>query len=121
MELIRPDMNLSLPARAIADLTYAELVRMVEAILDTGTDGDVRSYYMAVIDATLPGAAVCDLIYHRHSWFRDDSYFDVGMSPTQMAAWLMAWTEKRLPGAEGVALPTIPESKRRGPPRVIFL
>lgn len=120
-KMIWPDFDPSSEPRAVGDLTYAQLVSMVEAIRDPDTDEDIGEFYMETIERTLPGANVSDLIFWPNEWFRDEEMLHADMEASEIAAYLIAWTGKKLPGSEDVRLPTIPVSKRSGPPRAIEL
>ena len=119
--MIRPDLNPADEPRAVDDLTYDELVAMIAAVCDPDTEEEINRYYVGIIDCTLPGASVSDLIFWPNEWFRDEEMLQVDLSPNEIANYVLAWTEKRLPGSEAIELPAIPESKRSGPPRVIEL
>ncbi len=121
MEMIRANFNATEEPQAVDDLSYDELVAMIEVICDPDTDEEVSGYYIGLIDCTLPGAEVSELIFWPNSWFRDEAMSSVDLSPPQIANYLLAWTEAILPGAEKIELPPIPTSKRDGPPRVIAL
>lgn len=117
--MIRPDLNINSTPQALDDLTYAELVDMIEAISDPTTDDELSEVYVQTIEHTMPGAYVTDLIFWPNDWFLDEDMLDVDLASAEIAAYLMAWTDIRLPGSENIQLPEIPESKASGPPRVI--
>lgn len=119
--MIRPEWQSRDEPRAVDDLTYEELVAMITAISDPQTEDEIRAYYINLINCTLPGAQVSDLIFWPNKWFEDERMLHADLTPNEIANYLLAWTETRLPGSEAIHLPTIPDSKRSGPPRVIFL
>ena len=119
--MIRPNFDPADEPRTINDLTYDELVAMIEAICDPNTDEEISGYYVGLIDCTLPGANVSDLIFCPDEWFRDKAKLNIDLSPIDVANYILAWTERRLLGDETIVLPTIPDSKRAGPPSVIEL
>ena len=92
--MIRDEMNPAEDPHAIEDLTYAELVAMIEVICNPSTEVEILEYYLGVIDCTLPSADVSDLIYWPNHWFKDEDMLHVELSPAQMAGYLMSWTEK---------------------------
>jgi hypothetical protein len=94
---------------------------MIETICDPDTEEEISGYCMGLIDCTLPGANVSDLIFWPDEWFRDESKLNVDLSPIDVANYVLAWTERRLSGDEAVVFPTIPDSNRPGPQRVIEL
>ena len=119
--MIRPEFNPADEPNVVADLTYAELIAMITAVGDPDTGDEVMSYYIGIIDCTLSGANVSDLIFWPNEWFNDKEMRHVDLSPAEIANYILSWTGRTLPGAEEVDLPTIPESKRSGPPPVIEL
>ncbi len=117
--MIRSEFNPKEEPYAVADLTYDELVEMITDVSDPDTDDEVCSYYAGIIECTLPGANLSDLIYWPNEWFNDEAKIDIDLSPTEIANYILAWTERKLEGSEEVTLPAIPASKRSGPPPVI--
>jgi hypothetical protein len=112
--MIRPEFDPKSAPRAIIDLKYDELVEMIDVISDPDTDEETGSYYEGIIELTLPGANVADLILWPHDWFQDETMADVDLSPEEIASYVLAWTEKKLRGSEKIKLPKIPKSKRKG-------
>jgi hypothetical protein len=121
MTLDRPEFNPENEPCAIKDLRYEELVGMIRVICDPESDEDLQSFYIEIIDASLPGADVSDLIFWPNIWFKDESKLHIELSVKEIANYVLAWTEKRLPGSENIELPEIPKSKKVGPPNVIQL
>jgi len=115
--MIRPEFDPKSEPRAINDLTYEELVEMIDDISDPDTDEETGSYYEGIIERTLPGANVADLILWPDDWFEDEAMAEVDLSPGDIANYILAWTGKRLPGSEKITLPEIPASKRSGEKR----
>ena len=103
------------------DLSHLECVEHVEWILDPHTEDDALVYYLNLVDSTFPGGNVSDLIFHPDSWFKDDKMLDVNLTPEVIIGYLMAYTKKRLIGAEGVSIPDLPSSMDDVPPAVIEL
>ncbi len=120
-KMTRPEFDPSAEPLPVKDLSYAELVEMITAIQDPHTGDEVISYYIDLIDCTLLGANVSDLIFWPNLWFRDEEMFDVEFTSEQIANYILAWTDRQLPGSEVITLPTIPPSKKDGPPSVIEL
>ncbi|MGJ8724000.1 MAG: hypothetical protein ACSHYB_05545 [Roseibacillus sp.] len=112
--MIRPEFNVESPPHAVEDLEYHELVAMIEVISDPDTEEEVAGYYGELIEMTLPGGEVADLILWPAEWFRDPKMLEVDLDETEIANYLLAWTGKKLVGAEMVELPEIPASKRAG-------
>ncbi len=110
--MIRPEFNKTSAPRAVNNLTYGELVEMIDVISDPDTDEETGSYYEGIIELTLPGANVADLILWPHDWFQDKAMAEVDLSPEDIANYVLAWTGKRLPGSEKITLPKVPKSKR---------
>ena len=103
------------------DLTYHEVVDHINWIRDPDVEDDSQVYYLNLVDSSLPGADVSDLIFWPNHWFKDEEMLDVDLSDQEIAGYLMAWTGKRLVGAELIELPIIPTSKCDDPPAVIAL
>lgn len=112
--MIRPEFDPKSEPRAINDLKYEELVEMIDVISDPDTDEETGSYYERIIELTLPGANVADLILWPDDWFQDEAMADVDLSPEDMANYILAVAGKRLRGSEKITLPEIPKSKRSG-------
>ena len=109
------------PSTNWVDLTYQEALDHISWIQDPNTEDDTLIYYLNLVDSTFPGGNVDDLIFHPDQWFNDEAMLDVEFSAEELTHYLMAWTGKRLVGAEAVDLPPIPGSKRYDSPAVITL
>lgn len=110
--MIRPEFDPKSEPRAVNDLKFEELVEMIEVISDPDTDEETGGYFEGVIELTLPGARVADLILFPDDWFQDKTMVDVDLSSEEIAAYLLAATGKRLAGSEEITLPKIPASRR---------
>lgn len=121
MDMIRSNLNLNEEPRPIPGLRYDELVEMIRVISDPDSDEELQAYYIRVIDITLPGANVSDLIFWPNSWFNDEAMLSIELSEIEIANYILAWTKRRLPGSEDIELPDIPSSKLGGPPNIIEL
>ena len=115
--MIRADLNPENPPHAIEGLTYEELVAMIEVLSDPDADEEVSGYYGELIECTLPGAEVADLILWPSEWFCDPRMAEVDLSSEEIAHYLLAWTGVKVIGTAGIKLPEIPESKRSAPAR----
>ena len=114
LKMIRTDFDVTEDPREFSDLTYEQLIQMIEAISDPETEEEVEGYYVGVIDCTLPGSEVTDLIFWPNEWFRDSQMSEIDLNAQEIANYLLAWSEKRLKGSEKVVFPEIPQSKREG-------
>lgn len=85
---------------------------MIETISEPETDEDFADFYAQLIECTLPGANVMELIFWPNEWFHDKENQEYDLSSSEMANFIMAWTRKRLPGSESIELPEIPSSKK---------
>lgn len=103
------------------DLSFQEVVDHIGWILDPDTEEDLRIDYLNLVDSTFPGGDVSDIIFHPDSWFNDEKMRHADLTEEELTLYLMAWTGKRLVGAEVMDLPSIPESKSGDPPAVIAL
>lgn len=110
--MIRPEFNVKAAPQAVHNLTFEELVEMIDVISDPDTDEETGGYYEQTIELTLPGSNVADLILWPDDWFQDDAMAQVDLSPAEIASYLLAWTGKQLKGSENITLPKIPQSKR---------
>ena len=115
--MIRPEFNVSEPPRAIEGFRYDELVAMIEFISDPDADEEVSEYYGELIECSLPGADVAELLLWPSEWFHDKKMADIDLTSEEIANYLLAWTGVRLIGSQEVTLPEIPESKRSAPAR----
>lgn len=113
--------NASKEQAAWVDLTYQEVVNHINWIRDPFTEEDAQIYYIGLIDSIFPGSNVDDLIFWPNQWFKDEGMLQVELSDEEVAQYLMAWTRKRLVGAESIVLPSIPATKADTPPPVISL
>ncbi len=113
--------NTSKEPAAWVDLTYQDVVNHISWIRDPLTEEDAQIYYIGLIDSTFPGSNVDDLIFWPNHWFKDDGMLQVELSDEEVVRYLMAWTGKRLVGAESLELPPIPATKADTPPPVISL
>ena len=109
--MIRPELNVESVPSAVEDLEYHELVSMIEVISDPDTEDEVAGYYTEVLECTLPGAEISELILWPSEWFCDKAMSEVDLDSREIANYLLAWTGKTLAGSETVKLPPIPESK----------
>ena len=112
--MIRPGLKITDDPRPIDDLTYTELVEMIEIISEPETEEELGDFYARLIECTLPGANVMELIFWPNEWFQDGHDTEFDLSSSEMANYVMAWTGKRLLGAEAIELPEIPDSLRDG-------
>lgn len=112
--------NPTAPRNSVA-LSYQEAVDHIRWIRDPETEEDFQIYYLDLVDSTFPGANVSDLIFSPDIWFRDDEMLHAEFSDEELAEYLMAWTGKRLAGAEAIDLPVIPDSKSGDSTAVIAL
>ncbi len=110
--MIRPEFNAKSAPHAVNNLTYEEFVEMIDVISDPDTDEETGGYYEGIIELTLPGANIADLILWPDDWFQDDAMAEADLSPEEIANYVLAWTGKSLRGSEKVALPKIPKSKK---------
>ena len=90
---------------------------MIEVISEPDTEDEVSGYYGELIECTLPGADVAELIYWPNEWFRNKKKVEIDLSSEEIANYLLAWTGVKVLGAERVELPVIPESKVLGQER----
>ena len=111
--MIRHDFNVKQEPRAFEDLTYLQLIDMIEVIADPESEEEIIAYYASIIDYTLPGSEVSDLILWPEEWFQDKKMREIDLSSQEIANYLLAWTQKQLPGSEKITLPIIPDSKKR--------
>ena len=113
-KMIRPEFDVEKAPHAIAGLKYEELVAMIEVVSDPETDEEIAGYYGELIECSLPGAGLADLLLWPEEWFGDEKMSEVDLSSEEIANYLLAWTGVQVIGSEVVILPEIPESKRSG-------
>ena len=109
--MIRPEWNVENATSAIEDLHYDELVAMIEAISEPDTEDEVSAYYGELIERTLPGADVAELVLWPNEWFRDSKKNEIDLSSQEIANYLLAWTGVKILGSNEIELPEIPKSK----------
>lgn len=112
--MIRPGLNVDDDPRPLADLTYAELVTMIETISEPDTDEELGDFYARLIECTLPGANVMELIFWPNEWFRAEENVEFDLSSSEMANYILALTKRPVIGSETIQLPAIPDSMKDG-------
>ncbi len=112
LSMIRPDLNPDNEPAALTNLTYPELVEMIDLICEVDTEDEVVDYYAQTIELTLPGAQILDLFYWPDEWFQDPAQKEIDLDSHDMAKYILAWTKATLHGAENLTLPEIPATKK---------
>ena len=83
----------------VPDLSYPELREVLRSFLDQELSETVESYFLAWLEANLPGAKVSELIYWPNQWFNDESLLNAEFTPDQFLAYAMAKSGRQVPGA----------------------
>jgi hypothetical protein len=73
----------------IADLTYAELRDVYEAVVSVELSESQTSHFLEWLEVNLPNANMSDLIYWPNEWFRDPSALHLELTADQALRYAM--------------------------------
>ncbi|WP_434341095.1 hypothetical protein [Motilimonas cestriensis] len=83
----------------IDDLTYSELITVLQAVLSAEFRESEHSYYLNLLEENLPGSNIIDLIYWPDQWFNDSNQLHLELTPDQIAAYAMLKSGRKIEGA----------------------
>ena len=81
-----------------AELVFAELVELLDALLAEALDEDARAAALRYLDANLPDAEIELLLEWPGEWFGNRWFEEAALSPEEIAGYALERCERRLPG-----------------------
>ena len=80
------------------ELTFAELVELLDALLAEALDDTAREAALRYLDVNLPEAEVGLLLEWPGEWFGNRWFEEAALSPEEVAGYALERCERELPG-----------------------